>query len=79
MTEHQEIERRAEIRAEEYHKALTPLRAYENARDEVLTLFPNVDKDELLDDVGRILGNFEGNHARAVEGVAFMIEWRLAQ
>jgi hypothetical protein len=78
-TPEQDIERKAEIRAEGYHKAMTPLRSYENARDDVLRLFPNADKGELLDDIQRILSNFDGNHARAAEGVAFMIEWRLAQ
>ena len=77
-TPEQQIIKKARIRAESYHsQALTPLRAYELALDDALTLFPNVDKGEIIEDVQRILKNFGGDYEETVDAVAFLIEWRL--
>ena len=79
MTENQDIQRKASIRAEEYHKALTPVRAYEQARDEAIRLFCSSDGCEIKGDCAKILATFENDYVQAVEAIAFRIEVLLSK
>ena len=72
------LTRRAAIRAERHHaNSLTPSRALENILDELVELFPHLDRQQVGEDAERLRLRLDGDYVLVVDEIAFKIEVKL--